>query len=486
MKRIFVLAVIVISSYLPQAYTQEVNPSITLQIVQQPIVVHGRKSFVYRVKQPDGTLGIEASKGQQLNIVVENKIDRPTSLHWHGIILPNSQDGVPFLTQPPIKPGQSFQYQYKLIQSGTFWLHTHFRLQEQKLLAAPFIIHDPNEQVSDQEVVLMLEDFSFTSPRLIYKKLRCQNKIAMASMSKMNMGSDINDVQYDAFLANERTLSDPQIVRVKPGTTVRLRIINAAASSNFYIDVGQLEHDVIAVDGNPIKPIKLNPFELGMAQRVDIVVKIPQGEGSYPILAKVEGTDDQTGIILTTEYSAIPSFFERDSKVMPAFSGLQEQQLAASTPLPSKPVTRSITFSLQGNMQKYVWKINNQVWPFETVPEIKANDRVEMVFQNQTSMSHPMHLHGHTFQVTEINGKKISGANRDTILVLPHASVKVQFDANNPGVWMMHCHNIYHAASGMITKILYQNYRAPFYTILQQGSMSGAFLFATPKECLGD
>lgn len=471
------------------AATSNNTKTITLQIVQQPLVVHGKKSFVYRIKQPDGTLGLTAKKGDELQLVVENKINQPSSIHWHGIILPSDQDGVPYITQKPIMPGQSYPYHFKLVQSGTYWMHSHYRLQEQKLLAAPFIIKDSEEKNQYQDVVILLEDFSFTSPREIYKKLRCENFTANKNgmtnhMTMMTMPkADINDVNYDAFLANEHTLSNPHVVRIKPNATIRLRIINAAASTNFYIDIGKLEGRVIAVDGNQIVPKKINPFQLGMAQRVDILVNIPTGDGFYPILGLVEGSKDQTGIVLATEHASLTNLPEQGRNATPAFDNTQEQQLQANEPLQKKQIINSIGLALEGNMQRYSWMINNKTWPFVTPPLVTANDRVELIYTNQTSMSHPMHLHGHTFQVTNIDGKDINGANRDTILVLPHSTVKVQFDANNPGVWMLHCHNLYHAAAGMITKLLYKNYQAPYFTYSQQGSMSGAFLFKTPKEC---
>lgn len=481
----FLLSLILISlPLLTSAQNNASSTPVTLQIVQEPIKVHGQPSFVYRIKQPDGTLGLRANKGDDLNIVVQNKIDQPSSIHWHGIILPSDQDGVPYVTQNPIMPGGSYSYHFKLTQAGTFWMHSHFRLQEQKLLAAPLIITDPNNQSSNQEVVILLEDFSFTSPRDIYKKLRCQGNTASSDMSKMSMPKvDINDVKYDAFLANEHTLSDPQVVRVTPGSIVRLRIINAAASTNFYIDLGSLKGEALAVDGNRIIPQSINPFQLGMAQRVDIQVSIPNKEGAYPILGRVEGSNDQTGIVLATSKAHLPTLKEQATNATSAFTNEQEQLFQAASPLAKKPVTKSIALELEGNMQKYIWKINNQIWPYITPPQVASGDRVELVFINQTSMSHPMHLHGHTFQVTNVNGKDIHGANRDTILVLPHSTVKVQFDANNPGVWLLHCHNLYHAASGMITKLLYNKYKAPAFSFLQQGSMSGAFLYTNPQEC---
>lgn len=466
---------------------------IVLQVVEVPIVVNGKPSHVYRFRQPDGTIGLTAKKGEDLHVVVENKTNAPTSVHWHGIILPNKEDGVPYVTQEPIMPGEKFLYHFPLVQSGTYWIHSHFRLQEQKLLAAPFIIYDPKEKLSDQEVVMFLEDFSFQNPKLIYKKLRCQNlsnnKQDMSSMKmndnkSMQMGAmDLNDVQYDAFLANERDLTNPRIYRVKPNTVVRLRAINGSASSNFYINTGSLQPKVIAVDGERIKSLIINPFQLGIGQRVDMLLKIPEGEASYPILAQGEGLTMQTGIILATPNAKIPSLPNHATTATKGFDYQHESSLRALESLANKKPDKSITLDLQGDMKNYIWKINNAVWPYIKPLMIKEGERIEFVFNNTTSMSHPMHFHGHVFQVSEINNQPLLGAKRDTVLVLPKSTVKVQFDATNAGVWMMHCHNLYHAAAGMMTKLIYDGYKPPVFTLQEQASMSGSLLFNNPKQC---
>lgn len=464
------------------------NKHIVLQVVPQKIVVDGKPSLIYRIKQPDGTLGITANEGDILNITVENKTDQPTSIHWHGLILPNNQDGVPYVTQFPIMPGKKYDYRFKLVQSGTYWMHSHFRFQEQKLLAAPFIIKSPDDaSISNQEVVIILEDFSFKNPKILYKALRCKQykKKIIDTMPAMNITGkgDYNDVNYDAFLANERTLMNPQLIPITPNTRVRLRIINASASTNFFIETGKLESTIIAVDGQNIQPRQMNPFQLGIGQRVDILVQIPNGEGSYPILAQVEGTDRQTGFILATQAAVITKPGPNVNKRLPGFDYSQEIQLRTQKPLPQRSVSKIIPIVLQGNMMSYVWKINNQIWPNMTPITVTEGDRVELVFDNQTPMSHPMHLHGHTFQVTNINGQEFLGAKRDTFLVLPHSKVKIQFDASYPGAWLFHCHNLYHAAAGMMTKIMYQDFAALPFTPMQEAKMSGSHLYMDANEC---
>ena len=165
---------------------------------------------------------------------VENHIDEPSLLHWHGLTPPWQQDGVPGVSGPAIPPGGSADYDFPLPVGGTYWMHSHYGFQEQLLLAAPLIIKDGGESSSEQDIVVEVTDFSFTPPEKIYADLRARQmpKMDMADMPGMVMAPikskpDLNDVQYDAFLANGRTLDDPEVIKVEPGGHVRLRIINA-------------------------------------------------------------------------------------------------------------------------------------------------------------------------------------------------------------------------------------------------------------------
>jgi FtsP/CotA-like multicopper oxidase with cupredoxin domain len=269
---------------------------------------------------------------------------------------------------------------------------------------------------------------------------------------------DLADVKYDALLANRRTLADPDVVRVRPGQTVRLRLIAAGSATNFFIDTGTLDAQAIAVDGEGIVPLAGRSFELGLAQRLDLRLSIPSGEGAYPILAQGEGTDLRTGLMLATPNAAIPTLSQKAETVAGALTNAQELRWQAARPLPAKPVDRTLEVALNGDMAKYVWAINGQTWPNITPLEVKKGERVELVFTNQTGMSHPMHLHGHVFQVTEIGGTPLSGATRDTVLVTPNQTVNVQFDAAYPGYCMLHCHILYHQTAGMMSVLKYQGF----------------------------
>jgi FtsP/CotA-like multicopper oxidase with cupredoxin domain len=219
--------------------------------------------------------------------------------------------------------------------------------------------------------------------------------------------------------------------------------------------------EAIAVDGNRIKPIVGSQFELADAQRIDIIVKIPEEGGAFPILAQAEGTNKQTGLVLVTKGSKIPELSEKALETAGALTNAQEEKLQALSPLLPKKVDKQLIVELGGNMETYEWTINGQTWPESTPLVVEKGQRVEMIFKNNTSMSHPMHLHGHVFQVTSIDGKPLDGALRDTVLVTPRSSLSIQFDADNPGVWPLHCHILYHMEAGMFTVLRYSGFQQP-------------------------
>lgn len=431
-----------------------------LRATERQIKINGKEATIFALLQPDGTLGLTANKGQPFDVILENSLKVPTSIHWHGLILPNDQDGVAFITQFPVYPKQSYHYKFPLVQAGTFWMHSHFGLQEQQLLSAPLILLEPDDRtLSQRDVVVFLADFSFKSPLSIYEQLRSQCKKG----SGMNMKAmpDIVEVDYDAFLANYRTSEDPEIVSVQPGEKVRLRIINGSSATNFFLSPGALEGEAIAVDGNRIKPLRASRFELAVAQRIDILITIPQKGGAFPVLAKGEGTNKQAGLILAIPDEKIPPLSSTTVDKAGRMTNAQEVLFQALSPLPIRPVDKRVTLELGGDMANYLWTLNGQSWPEVTPIVVEKGQRVEIIFKNVSSMAHPMHLHGHVFQVTEIDGQAISGAMRDTVLVLPRSTVAIQFDADNPGVWPLHCHVLYHLEGGMLTVVRYKDYIQP-------------------------
>jgi FtsP/CotA-like multicopper oxidase with cupredoxin domain len=449
-------------------------PRTILQLQRRNITVNGKPASVYGIRQPDGTFGITTDVGKPFRVRVENKIEEPSLIHWHGLTPPWQQDGVPGISGPPIPPGGTADYDFPLRFGGTFWMHSHQGLQEQLLMAAPLIIHDQRDRADQQEIVIELADFSFTPPDQIFAELKksgskappaaqvgalpIATKASMTGMAKMGAAAkpDLNDVKYDAFLANDRTLADPEVIKVEPGGRVLLRMINSSSMSAYHIDLGPLDGELVAVDGFAVAPVKGRYFPIAVAQRLDIRLAIPRTPAAHPVLAVLEGDRKQTGIILAAGNAPLARIPDLAKTPSSALTLDLEGRLRALRPLTPRKADRAHTINLTGDMAKYIWSLNNVAWTPSVPPlPIAKGERVELVMVNQTGMPHPMHLHGHEFQVVEIDGKRFPGAVRDTVLVPPGRRVVVAFDANNPGWWAFHCHLLYHLDAGMFTTFRY-------------------------------
>jgi FtsP/CotA-like multicopper oxidase with cupredoxin domain len=444
-------------------------PRTVLQLQRRNIEVNGKPASVFGIRRPDGTFGITTDVGKPFRVRVENGIDEPSLIHWHGLTPPWQQDGVPGVSGPAIPPGGSAEYDFPLRFGGTFWMHSHQGLQEQLLMAAPLIIHGQRDRPDQQEVVVMLADFSFTPPDQIFAGLK--NGMGTAAptatlvsakgpMAGMKAGAaakpDLNDVKYDAFLANDRTLADPEVIKVEPGGRVLVRVINSSAMSAYHIDLGALDGELVAVDGFAVTPVTGRKFPIAVAQRLDIGLAVPRASKAYPVLAVLEGERKQTGVILVAGNGAVARIADLAKAPSTALTLDLERRLRASRPLTPRKADRFHTLNLTGDMAKYIWSINNVAWNKDVPPlPIVKGERVELILVNQTGMPHPMHLHGHEFQVVEIDGKRFSGAVRDTVLVPPNRRVVIAFDANNPGLWAFHCHLLYHLDAGMFTTLRY-------------------------------
>ena len=460
--------------------------------------VNGQPAKVFRLSDEAGRRGLTLAPGERFRVDLENRISDRTIIHWHGQLPPWTQDGFPWPQTPPIAPATVKSYDYLPIP-GTFWMHSHEGMQEQSLLTAPLIVHDAADLREDrQQIVLMLHDFSFEAPAELLAGLTGQTASSARAMAQQTenvaapsgsggadpnsssmhgmmmggmsskggmsmtsgkrssgMSTDLNDIDYDAFLANDRTLADPEVVPVEPSGRVRLRVINGASSSQFWLDLGALSGNVVAVDGHPVHPVAGQRFPLAIAQRLDILVDLP-GVGAFPILAQLEGSRRRTGIVLATAGARIARIDETGlDKAQPVDNSL-ETRLAALQSLASRKPDLVHRIVLMGGMQPYAWALNGQYWPNIEPLMLTRGQRVEVELVNHSMMAHPMHLHGHAFQVIAVNGKPIIGAIRDTVLVTPKkGSVRIAFDADNPGRWAFHCHNLYHMVTGMMTEFRY-------------------------------
>jgi len=464
--------------------------------------VGGRAAPVFGITRADGGAGVVLEPGERFAVTLANRCGAPTIVHWHGQEPPPAEDGVAETGYvAPLADGEERGYDFAA-RPGTHWMHSHQGLQEQSLMAAPLVVRGADDAALDaQEVVVLLHDFTFRDPAEVLAELT--GGMAMAGMSGMAMGQDsgqasgmthgmdhqnmghqgmthgmgqdmgqgagqgmghgmqhggggpdLNDISFDAYLANDRTLADPQVVRTERGGRVRLRLINGAAATNFWIDLGGLSATVLAVDGTAVLPVTGTRFPLAIAQRLDLLVTLPDA-GAFPILAQREGDRARTGIVLATPGAAVGRIADGADAVAAAVDLSLEERLVAATPLaPRDPDVRH-RVRLTGSMMPYRWTIDDLSWTDRRPLTVAAGQRAVLDIVNETGMAHPMHLHGHHFQVVAIDGRPVRGAIRDTAYVMPRGSVTVAFDADNPGRWLFHCHNLYHMATGMMTELVY-------------------------------
>jgi FtsP/CotA-like multicopper oxidase with cupredoxin domain len=457
-----------------------------LDIVRRTIDVDGRAASVFGLQQADGKPGIQLRAGDAFNVFLRNKTKEPTIVHWHGLGPPWPSDDVANAPLSLIAAGTDRAFNFPVKRPGTYWMHAH-TLQEQELLAAPLIIADPADDGRDeQEIVVLLHDFSFTAPERLLTRLTADKPggNAMSSsrdmMTAMKMGSaggmkmggmdmsgmkgmdmsngggtagapDLNDIDYDAYLANDRTLVDPTVFPVEKGGRVRVRIINGAAATAFTLDFGELDATLTAVDGRDIEPVNGRLFPMTMGQRIDVRLKLPaNAAAAFPILTLRESGKERTGFVLRPPGASVARIANIGDEPEPVLDLALQGRLTAKTPLTARRPDKTFITGLLGDMAAYRWSR-------ETSPAliVGKGDGVEVTVKNQSMMAHPMHLHGHQFLVVAIDGNRFSGAVRDTVLVPPSRSVTFAVDADNPGQWAFHCHHLYHMATGMMSTFAY-------------------------------
>ena len=425
--------------------------AIDLRVVSRSVDIAGRSAKALGFASLPGG-AIRLGPDERFAAILVNELEESTLIHWHGQTPPTAQDGVPGLSQPALAPGGRYAYDFPA-RPGTHWLHSHVGLQEQSLLAAPMIVEDAADAERDeQEVVVFLQDFTFRAPDEILEELRGGGGAHAAHAAHGAVA--LNDVEHDAYLANGRTLDDPEVVAVEPGGRLRLRVINASAATNFWLDLGDLTGRVVAADGDPVAPVAGTRFPIAIAQRLDIRVDLP-GWGSWPVLALREGGPQRTGLVLATAGATVPRVEATGEAAAPALDLILERRLTAKGGLPRRPADRAFDIALTGGGPDYAWSLDDRVFGQHEPLDVRSGERVALTLRNRTRMAHPMHLHGHHFQVVAIDDEAFDGAMRDTVLVPIDGSVTLAFDADNPGHWALHCHNIYHMEAGMMTTLRY-------------------------------
>jgi len=395
---------------------------------------------------------LRASVGDRVRVAFSNDLPEATSVHWHGLAIRNDMDGVPGVTTPEVGAGGSFDFDFVVPDAGTHWFHPHHGMQLDRGLYAAFIVDDPDEPGDyDAEWVILLDDWTDgvgPSPEAIYADLKANGAQGMGM--GMHGGMDGGDVTYPLYLVNGRGPGDPEAFSGKPGWRVRLRIINAGADTAFTVALSGHEMRVTHTDGYPVRPVTTSALRIGMGERYDAVVTL--GDGVFPLVARPVGKQGLARALVRTGGGAVPAATYQPGELDRYPLTVADLRGGPGTALPTRDPDAVQDLLLAGSMGPYVWTINGRTYDRTEPLTIRQGQAGRLRIRNHSMMAHPVHLHGHTFQLGSAGG---NGPRKDTVLVPAMGSVAVDFAAVNPGSWMVHCHNAYHAEAGMMTRLDY-------------------------------
>lgn len=542
---IFATLTCLILTLAPQAFAKTVRYELTIR--NQKVNMSGNKEVDFALTVNGGIPAptLEFTEGDDAEILVKNELlNEEASIHCHGILLPPLEDGVAYVNTPPIYAGQSRLFKFRLKQNGTYWYHSHTMVQEQKGVYGAIVIHPKKQTIkADKEVVAVLSDWSDENADQIIRNLRKDGDYYLYKKDSMRSylgaaqagglknllknewdrmgGMDLSDVGYDAFFINGK--KDSQLIVAHPGERVRVRIINAAASSYFYVSLGQTPMQVISADGVDIEPMQAKEILIGMAETYDILFTVPEHK-NFELRATVQDvTGHASGWIGMGEKVSAPDKPQPDlyaamdhasmghggmdhskmndgsmpmdhSKMNHSAAApmdhskmdhskmdhskmnhgaiatklkgtlvetltVDEIQAPALTTLPKNAKVTEIKLVLGGDMERYIWHINGKAIHEDRNILINEGDVVRFTFENGTMMHHPMHLHGHFFRVINQFGER--SPLKHTVDVPPHGTRTIEFYANEPGQWMLHCHNLYHMKTGMARVVKYMSFTPP-------------------------
>lgn len=450
-------------------------------------IASGRKitAWTYDGKFPGTEFRIK--EGEQLRVTLKNNLPEDTSIHWHGIHQKgtNNMDGIPGLTQPPIPAGAAMVYDFTANAPGTYFYHPHSGLQIERGLSAALIVEPKQEALSyDREYTLVLDDWLDGSPDLAFEQLK--HGIAPANglptnssqssssdeggMMEMGHGGGMTgtgggmsegeaccanpDVAYSTYIINgSAPEAAPEFV-VKRGDRVRFRVVNAAGATVFRVAAQGHKLSVTHSDGFPVQPVEVDAFEISPGERYDFLIAA-NNPGAWAIVAAAMGEPQRAarGVLRYADapgapnppLDLLPSELDGEVLDLDDLTSLDDLDFPQITNEPD----RAVDLVLSGSRRSYEWLINGKRG-FDEPFEIRSRERVRVRVMNRTMMWHPMHLHGHSFRV--INGGETRNAPvKDAVLVKPmmHGQVELEFLADNPGNWLVHCHHAYHLAAGM-------------------------------------
>lgn len=400
-----------------------------------PLGVHRR--WVYNGALPGPELRVR--EGERLRVVAENRLPEETTIHWHGLPVPNDMDGVPGVTQDPVPTGGTFMYEFTAAPAGSYMYHAHVGLQLDRGLYGPLIVEESSPHVAyDREYTLLFDDFTPAEPRIITER-------GMGMMGGMPRGPE-----YEAFLVNGRPPADPPTLEVARGERIRLRLMNPGSQTTFHVALAGHKLLVTHTDGRPVQPVEVDSLLIGMGERYDVIVEA-NNPGAWNLIGA--GLDAQPqaaravvryGESREARPSAdqIPDGLRRGARLL-ELRDLHSVELdAAASGEPDRTFDLMLTGGGMMGSPRSSWSINRQAWPNADPLIIYHGERVRVRMTNHSPMRHPLHLHGFFFRV--------GNALKETVVVPPHmGQVAFEFNANNPGNWFFHCHDLYHMESGM-------------------------------------
>jgi FtsP/CotA-like multicopper oxidase with cupredoxin domain len=502
---------------------------ITLTIAERDIPIDGRMTRAVTINGGVPAPLLRLREGQDLTLTVVNQLSEPTSLHWHGLLLPFQMDGVPGVSFPGIPAGGSFTYRFPIRQSGTYWYHSHSGLQELLGAYGPIVIEPAAPQPPMREHVILLSDHSFTHPKRILNNLKAdpgyynrqpqttldlikgrgQSLRERIEWGAMRMDpADIADVTGAVlrYLVNGHSAAQNWTGLFAEGEPVKLRFINAAGMSFFNIRIPDLPMTIHAADGEAVQPLEVDEFQIAPGETYDVVVRPPiqTTPRAYTIVAE---SMDRSGMARATLAPAmgmsapVPALRQRplltmkdmgmdhgaggmkgmkmrDGSIAPqvklgpgvdmiaampmdrsgdpgiGLSGLDHRVLTyrdlvalAPNPDPRAP-ERELEVHLTGSMERYMWSMDGKVMSeaHEGIP-MRKGERLRMTMINDTMMAHPIHLHGHYFELVTGHGDR--SPRKHTAVVQPGGRLSFDLTAQE-GDWAFHCHLFLHMAMGMM------------------------------------
>ncbi len=399
---------------------------------------------------------IRVKEGEIIRVLLKNFLPEETSIHWHGVPVPNPMDGVPGVTQKGIMPGETFVYEFEAKPAGTYIYHSHAGYQLDQGLYGPLVIEPVKEtRAYDREYTLMLEDWVMRDEGGIAGTRRRPPMGMMGGMMGMRRGFDrpgapLLEPYYDGYAVNGRSYPYIEPLLVKKGERVKLRLINSSSATIYDLQLAGHVMIVTHADGRPVLPVETDVLRIGMGERYDLEF-MADNPGTWLLAARETGFGEGQ-MRIPINYEGIRSKTPIPPDFRPTRKFLTYWDMKAPTPQlfsVSDGPEKQIFQTLSGGMHSPYWTINGQVYPNVEPIHIEDGMRVRIGYGNQSMMPHPMHLHGHFFSIVNPYLKESEWIQKDTVIVNPMERLEIEFIADNPGKWFHHCHNLYHMMAGM-------------------------------------